>query len=245
MSLQSEPSPIAVEGVSKSFGGIKALSNVSLTLAQNEIVGMIGPNGSGKSTLLNCISGYYKLDRGKIRCFGADITGFSPHRIFELGLARTFQSVRIFQELTALQNVQIPLVALSKQSRDLLEERVSEAMELVGLSPSIENSEVRTLSLFQQRMLEIATRIVTKPKVLLLDEPAGGLSEGEIESLILIIKKLQERGVTILVIEHTLRVIVNVAARVVVLDQGQVIADASCDEVLSSQQVIDAYLGTG
>jgi branched-chain amino acid transport system ATP-binding protein len=188
--------------------------------------------------------------------YGKDITGFPPHRVLKIGLARTFQAVRIYQELTAFENVEVPFTTLSpprsqsssssssSSAKDDAENGTRLALQLVGLDSETDRR-VGTFSLFQQRMLEIASRIVTKPRVLLLDEPAGGLSEGETDSLIALVRTLQRNGTSILIIEHTLRVISDVASRVVVLDQGQVIADAPCDQVLVDPKVIEAYLGTG
>jgi branched-chain amino acid transport system ATP-binding protein len=232
---------LSVTGITKRFGGITANRNVSFEVAPGELIGIIGPNGSGKSTLFEIISGFYRPDEGDVRLDGAPLTGLSPDRVCRLGIARTFQKLRPFQGLTVLDNVMVGALTRTKDVRHA-RAQARELLVKVGLAPSAD-AHARTLSTGQRKRLELARALATQPRVLLLDEVTGGVDQRTIPGLVQLVRDLHAGGLTLLVIEHNMRVITAVAQRIVALCLGEVIADGTPDVVARDPAVVDAYLG--
>jgi branched-chain amino acid transport system ATP-binding protein len=229
--------------VSKFFGGLAALKNVSFSLSMGEIVGLIGPNGAGKTTLFNVITGFTPPSSGIIRFKGRKISGLKPHKICKLGIARTYQIVKPFSNLTVLENVVVGMVSGRKKLS--LSKARSEALEILKLV-GLENKEyvqAKNLTLMDKKMLELARALATEPEVLLLDEVCAGLNPAEIHRAVQLIKNLQKQGLTIFWIEHIMRAIMTVADRIIVLHHGEKIAEGTPREIANDSKVIDAYLG--
>jgi len=234
-----------LEGVniSKFFGGLAALKNVSFSLSMGEIVGLIGPNGAGKTTLFNVITGFTPPSSGIIRFKGRKISGLKPHKICKLGIARTYQIVKPFSNLTVLENVVVGMVSGRKKLS--LSKARSEALEILKLV-GLENKEyvqAKNLTLMDKKMLELARALATEPEVLLLDEVCAGLNPAEIHRAVQLIKNLRKQGLTIFWIEHIMRAIMTVADRIIVLHHGEKIAEGTPREIANDSKVIDAYLG--
>ena len=247
---------LSVTNITQRFGGLVALSDINMQESQGEIVGVIGPNGAGKTTLFNIITGIYTPTEGTVSLGGEDITGQKPYKIAEKGFGRTFQNIRLFGKMTALDNVMAAMHSKSKSNlidavfhtpRARREEKQCEdkAMELLKVMDLWEcRYELATsLPYGMQRRLEIARALALEPKLLLLDEPAAGMNEQETAELLQIVKQLKEMGKTILLIEHDMKFVMNVCERIYVLNYGQLIAEGMPAEVSSNKQVIDAYLG--
>ena len=232
---------LSVAGVTKRFGGIVANRGISFDVAPGELVGVIGPNGAGKSTLFEIITGFYRPDAGEVRLDGARLTGLSPDVVCRRGVARTFQKLRPFQGLSVLDNVMVGALTRTKDVRHA-RERARELVGKVGLAEKVE-AHARTLSTGQRKRLELARALATEPRVLLLDEVTGGVDQRTIPELVRLVRDLHAGGLTLLVIEHNMRVITAVAQRIVALHLGEVIADGPPDIVARDRRVVEAYLG--
>jgi branched-chain amino acid transport system ATP-binding protein len=232
---------LSVVGVSKRFGGIVANRGISFAVEPGELVGIIGPNGAGKSTLFEVISGFYHPDEGEVRLDGARITGLSPDVVCRRGVARTFQKLRPFQALTVLDNVMVGALTRTKDVAHA-RERARELIRKVGLGEKTD-AHARTLSTGQRKRLELARALATEPRILLLDEVTGGVDQRSIPELVRLVRELHAGGLTLLVIEHNMRVLTAVAQRIIALHLGEVIADAAPDVVARDRRVVEAYLG--
>jgi branched-chain amino acid transport system ATP-binding protein len=236
---------LELRGVTKRFGGVAAVDGVSFEVAKGEVVGIIGPNGAGKTTLLNCISGVHRLDGGDIRYEGASIAGMPPHRIARLGIGRTFQIVRPFGSMSVRENAAIGALfgrADARRAPKEAFELADQVLELVGLGPKARHP-VSTLTIPDRTRLEVARAVATRPRLLLLDEVMAGLNNVEIDEALEMVRAVHATGVTVLVIEHVMRVIIGICRRAIVLDFGQVLAQGEPEVVLRDERVIQAYLG--
>jgi len=232
---------LSVAGVTKRFGGITANRGISFDVAPGELVGIIGPNGAGKSTLFEIISGFYRPEEGDVRLDGVRLTGLSPDRVCRLGVARTFQKLRPFAGLTVLGNVMVGALTRTKDVRHA-REQAREIVARVGLEDKAD-AHARTLSTGQRKRLELARALATRPRLLLLDEVTGGVDQRTIPALVQLVRELHASGLTLLVIEHNMRVITAVTQRIIALHLGEVIADGPPDVVARDRAVVEAYLG--
>lgn len=247
---------LEIDGLTMQFGGLSALKDVSMRVEKGEIHGLIGPNGSGKTTTFNVLSGYYKPTAGKVIFEGKDITGLPAHKITAAGFARTFQNLRLFKSMTVLENVLVGMghhaktalwqeildpVAVRREERTFLEK----AMELLDLLAIADLADYRATSLSygHQRRVEIARALGTDPKIVLLDEPAAGLNDVESDELRQSLLEIRDMGVTILLIEHDMRLVMGLCDIITVLDYGRKISEGTCAKVSSDPVVMEAYLG--
>ena len=242
---------LEIQGLSKNFGGLRALSNVDMTLKPTEILGVIGPNGAGKTTLFNMISGVYQPTRGRILLKGEAIQGQKPHKIAKKGIGRTYQVCQPFKDLTAVENVLMAygtfhydtLGCLGNYRKKAHVEKARELLVRVGLE-RFADREAKDLPLAYQRRMEIARALALNPEVILLDESAAGLTHEESLDLIQLIRSLKYEGKSIILIEHNMRVAMEVSERLYVLDHGELICQGTPQQVQQDQCVIEAYLGS-
>ena len=252
---------LEVKNITKSFGGIKALNDVSLHVDGGEILGLIGPNGAGKTTLFNVISGVYRCDNGKVLFNEEDITGLEPHIIARKGGMRTFQHLALWRKSSVMDNMRLALYILhlkwgfsffgslfhtasSRQKERKIDEEALKILEFVGME-HLKEQEARTLSHGYQRTLSLAIGLATRPLLLLLDEPVTALSPERVSYILGLIRRMREEGTTVVIIEHNMRVIFDICDRIVVLNAGRKIADGSPGEIRENKEVIAAYLGGG
>jgi len=250
------PPILRVEGLTKRFGGLVAVDNVSFEVPTGEVFALIGPNGAGKTTLFNCITGIYKPTLGQVTFRDRDLTGSPPHRTAKAGIARTFQNIRLFEYMSALDNVKLGhhcrmrsklwdsllKTPFERKEEVQVEEHSMELLKLVGLD-RLADRYARNLAYGQQRRLEIARALATDPKLLLLDEPAAGFTPQEKVELMDLVQTILKRGITVFLIEHDMKVVMQASQRIVVLDHGEKIAEGPPLEVRNNQRVIEAYLG--
>lgn len=248
---------LVLENLVKKFGGLLAVDHVNFSVGRNDIVGLIGPNGAGKTTIFNLITGNAKPDDGTILFDGKRITGFKPHQIVEMGIARTFQNIRLFGTMTVLENVlagchcrmksgvfssMFHPPSQRKEERIAIEKAMQE-LAFVGLDAEYD-ALAGSLSYGNQRLVEIARALAAEPKFLILDEPAGGMNDNETRELMGLIQAIEARGISILLIEHDMHLVMNVCKKLIVLEYGAVIAEGEPEVVGQNKRVIEAYLGT-
>src|SRR5499426_2555579 len=232
------PPVLEVRDVVKRFGGVAAVNRVSLTLEPGRIYGLIGPNGSGKTTLFNCITGLERLDAGHVRFKGERIDGLKPSRIARLGVGRTFQVIRVFPELTALEN----LLVVTRGARDAAEARGRQMLEFVKLE-RLAGEYAGNLSYGQQKLVEFVRMLMTDPTLILLDEPAAGVNRTLLNDLLDAVARLRDAGKTVLLVEHDMKVVMGLCETVFVLDHGEKIAEGPPGVIQSDERVIEAYFG--
>jgi len=232
-------------GVSKRFGGLQAVNNVDLTLKKNEIVGLVGPNGSGKSTLLNLISGVYKPDSGKILLSGEEISAYPSYMICSKGITKTSQSVQSFPDMTTIENVLTSLLFANKNLKNETKpnERAKELLNFVGLDEAKFYLPAKNLNVVELRRVQLAKALGTNPKILLLDELLTGLTPRESNEAIELIRLINKQGISVLIVEHVMRVIMGLCNRVTVLHHGGKIFEGTPQEVVNDKNVIKIYLG--
>jgi branched-chain amino acid transport system ATP-binding protein len=247
---------LSVNNLTKSFGGLKATNDVTFDVAPHQVTAMIGPNGAGKTTVFNLITNLLSKDRGQVLFLGRDLAGLSAVKIADMGLIRTFQSARVFPGMTAIENVMVGghrlalhsgasqtlwLSSARSEERRMLR-RAEEMLELVGLAP-FRDTHATELPMGAQKLLEVVRALMAQPKLLCLDEPAAGLNDTETQELANLLRAIRTLGIPVLIVEHNMSLVMNVADQVVVIDSGAIIAKGTPAEIQSNRQVIEAYLG--
>jgi branched-chain amino acid transport system ATP-binding protein len=235
------PASLTVQGLSKRFGGLQAVKDLSFEVGEGEIVALIGPNGAGKTTVFALISGFLAPDSGRVRFAGHDLVGLKPHRVSALGVARTFQIMRPFPRLTVVRNVMIATLGQHPDTAEA-ERRARAVLDELGLG-SKADLPAGGLTLAERKRLELARALGTEPKLLLLDEVMSGLTEAETERIVELVRTINRRGVAILLIEHVMRAVMSLAQRIVVLNYGERIAEGRPEAIARDPRVIEAYLG--
>ncbi len=233
---------LSVDGLNKYFGGLVAVRDLSFDVQSGEVIGLMGPNGAGKTTLINLISGEYKTDSGTVKFKGNDITGLPPHKICHLGIARTYQIPQPFVRLTALQNIVVAARFGRGLEKDAAEREAAKILDTVGLSEK-KDMPAGDLVVVTLKRLELARVLATNPTLLLIDEVAAGLTESEIPQVLDLLKEIHEMGITIILIEHVMKVMMEAVDRIIVMDKGKKIAEGTPNEVMENKEVIEAYLG--
>jgi len=232
---------LEIDNITKAFGGLLALNHLSFNVGEGEILGLIGPNGAGKTTMFNIISGFHQPDSGSVRFIGKNISSHSASETCREGIARTFQQVRTFPTLTGLDNIVCGAFCRTNN----LEESKREASRMIawlGLDKE-RDTVVKELTLAERKLIEVGRAVATKPKLLLLDEVVAGLNPTEVDRMIELIKEINRSGITLIVVEHVMKVVMNVSDRIVVLDQGAKVAEGNPQEVSENKEVIKVYLG--
>ena len=232
---------LEVKELSKHFGGVVALDGVNIKVDKGELVGIIGPNGAGKTTLYNCVTGFYPPTSGRVFFDGKDVTGLPSHRLCRMGMARTFQIPRPFMSMTLLENVMVGALGVGMSLREA-REKAKEIVSFLKLEEQA-NKPISKLNFNYRRRCELARALATNPKLLMLDETFAGLNPSEIDEMVKLVRKIHESGVTIMLTEHVMKVVMSLAERIVVLHQGRVIAEGSPREVVNDSRVVEAYLG--
>ena len=233
---------LSVHGVKKSFGGLVAVNDVSFELPAGQIMGLMGPNGAGKTTLVNVICGFYKPDTGKIAFQGKDITGLPAHKVCRIGMARTFQIPQPFWEMTALQNVAVAAMYAKGLGKA---EAEAKAPEVLGFTDLLDKADVlaKDLSTITLKRLEVARALATEPTLILVDEAAAGLDESELPRMLELLESIRQTGVTIILIEHVMKVMREAVDMILAMNEGATIAYGTADEVMNDYKVIECYLG--
>ncbi len=232
---------LETKNVVKKFGGLVAVNNISMEVKQGEVFGIIGPNGAGKTTLLNLVSGLYKPEEGQVVFKGEEISALSPHQRCKKGIARTFQIVRSFPKMTALESVKVGLIFGSNTPQDD-DEKARELLDFVGFPLPVDTL-AQNLNTIQLKYVELARALGTNCELLLLDEVAAGLTPSELVKFIELVKKIRDTGVTIVTVEHIMKFIMNICERIIVLNYGEMIAEGTPDEIVNNKLVLEAYLG--
>lgn len=233
---------LKVEGITKIFGGIRALYRVGLHVGEKEILGLIGPNGSGKTTLINVITGVYKPSEGEVLYNGENLVGLSPHQIAEKGIVRTFQLTRPFGNLSAIDNVIVGSLLKSNDTREAREKSI-ETLEMVGLGDHLHVLS-KDLTTGNRKRLELARALTMEPSLMLLDESLAGLTSAEMRENLALLKRIRsERGISMIVVEHVVKAVMDVSDRIVVLDAGEKIAEGDPQSIANNEKVIEVYLG--
>ena len=232
---------LEIQNISKIFGGLTAINNLSCTVDPGDIVGLIGPNGAGKTTLFNCISGFFKPESGSIIFNNDNITGVRPDLICHKGVARTFQNVKSFGEMTLFDNVMVGSFSAAKNKAESKDIAIN-SLEFVGLVERADDL-AKDLTIGNRKKLEVARAIATNPKLLLLDEVMAGLNSTELQQMLLLLRELNARGIAILLIEHIMAAVMNISKKVIVIHHGEKIAEGLPSEISTNKLVIEAYFG--